>query len=96
MVSPCQTQTGPNETQTNLLTGFVSLQTDISWQPRRNICENEILDPHVTAPVIWLRVDVSSAETFFRAETPAVAFSQGAFAASLHGICTFFSFEPSL
>ena len=65
MVSPCQTQTGPNETQTNLLTGFVSLQTDISWQPRRNICENEILDPHVTAAVIWLRVDVSSAETFF-------------------------------
>ena len=49
MVSPCQTQTGPNETQTNLLTGFVSLQTDISWQPGRNICENEILDPHVTA-----------------------------------------------
>ena len=49
MVSPCQTQTGPNETQTNLLTGFVSLQTDISWQPERNICENEILDPHVTA-----------------------------------------------
>ena len=48
-MSPCQTQTGPNETQTNLLTGFVSLQTDISWQPERNICENEILDPHVTA-----------------------------------------------
>ena len=48
-MSPCQTQTGPNETQTNLLTGFVSLQTDISWQPERNICENEILDPDVTA-----------------------------------------------
>ena len=48
-VSLCQTQMRPNETQTNLLTGFVSLQTDISWQPERNICENEILDPHVTA-----------------------------------------------
>ena len=47
-VSLCQTQMRPNETQTNLLTGFVSLQTDISWQPERNICENEILDPHVT------------------------------------------------
>ena len=48
-VSLCQTQMRPNETQTNLLTGFVSLQTDISWQPERNICENEILDPDVTA-----------------------------------------------
>ena len=87
MVSPCQTQTGPNETQTNLLTGFVSLQTDISWQPERNICENEILDPHVTAAVIWLRVDVSSAPKHFselvekfsiQISSSRGAFSQGA------------------
>ena len=98
MVSPCQTQTGPNETQTNLLTGFVSLQTDISWQPERNICENEILDPHVTAGCHMAESRRQFCRNIFRASsTPAaVAFSQGAFAASLHGICTFFSFEPSL
>ena len=43
----------------------------------------------MTAAVIWLRVDVSSAETFFRV---AAAFSQGACRASLQQICTFFFF----
>ena len=78
MVSPCQTQTGPNETQTNLLTGFVSLQTDISWQPERNICENEILDPHVTAGCHMAESQRQFGRKIFQAKTPAAAFSQGA------------------
>ena len=96
MVSPCQTQTGPNETQTNLLTGFVSLQTDISWQPERNICENEILDPHVTGRLSYGRESTSvlrrnifrSRSKNFRSKSQAAAaasgaFSQGACRASL-------------
>ena len=92
-VSLCQTQMRPNETQTNLLTGFVSLQTDISWQPERNICENEILDPDVTAACHMAESRRQFCRKFFRV---AAAFSQGACRASLQQICTFFFFGFNL